>query len=66
MGDFVSKLMGASVQGPSKAEQAAQLDAQTRAAEQTAEAERLAALSAKVSSRRSSLSFSDRKGTLGG
>ena len=64
--DKIGKFFGATVQGPSKAEQAAQVDAQTRAAEQTAEAERLAALSARVSSRRSSLSFNDRKGTLGG
>jgi hypothetical protein len=49
-------------QGPSAAERAAQVDAANKASQQKAEADMLAAISARASSRRSTLSFSDRLG----
>lgn len=70
MGGVVKNLWGALTgktpggTGPSEAEKAAQTDAQNRAAEQRAEADRLAALSGKVGSRRATLGYSKEK--LGG
>lgn len=69
MGGVVKNLWGAltgktASTGPSEAEKAAQTDAQNRAAEQRAEAERLASLSSKVGSRRATLGYSKEK--LGG
>jgi hypothetical protein len=51
--------------GPSEAQLAAQTDATNRASEQRAEADKLAALSASIGSRRRQLDYSS-KGTLGG
>ena len=56
---------GSKDNGPSAAEKAAQQDAINRAAEQRAEADRLAALSARIGSRRATLSYADKKGKLG-
>ena len=63
MGQIIGALFGGGkAMGPSKAEKAAQLDQQNRANEQRAEAERLAALSSRVSSRRQALAFRDKLG----
>jgi hypothetical protein len=55
---------GIKPQGPTPAEQAAQLDAQNKAALQRAEADKLAELSVGVASRRKQLGYM--KPTLGG
>lgn len=64
MVETIGKLFGGgTVQGPSAAEKAAQVDQRNKAVEQRAEADKLAALTAKLDSRRSSLKYKD---TLGG
>jgi hypothetical protein len=62
MGKFIQKLLGIKQQGPSDAEKAAQADAAQRAREKAAEADRLAALSQRIASRRQSLAFRDKLG----
>ena len=63
----IGKIFGGGAKGPSPSEQAAQQDALAHSAEQRAEADRLAALSARISSRRQALKFrEDRKAQLGG
>lgn len=65
MTGIITTLLGGGVKGPSGAEKAAQLDAANRAAEQRAEADRLAALSDRIGSRRQALGFRE-KDRLGG
>lgn len=55
---------GMKAKGPSPAEQAAQVDAQNKAALQRAEADKMASLSSGLASRKRTLGYM--KGTLGG
>ena len=65
MGGVVKKIFGIKKPtGPSEGQLAAQTDAQNRANEQRAEADRLAALSSSIGSRRKQLDYM--KSTLGG
>lgn len=66
MSKVVSSLFGgAKPKGPSDAELAMQQQQRDKAAQDMAEAERLKALAGKANSRRQSLAFSERRGTLG-
>jgi len=62
----IGKLFGGGgAKGPSAAERAAQQDQINRAAEQRAEADKLASLSSQIGSRRQALSFREKQ-KLGG
>lgn len=66
MGDTIGKLFGMKKpEGPSDGEKLAQKEARDAAAKERADAERLAALAGRASSRKRALTFNEGKATLG-